>query len=383
METITRDALQELLSDRAEGPHVSIYMPAVVAGQQTQQNRIRFKNLLREAEDQLRVRGMNEHEAESFLQAANRRLDDSRFWQHQRAGLAVFITEDQCREFRLPIEFEELVVVQDRFYVKPLLPALSGDERFCVLALSQNRVRLLDCARHSVREVELKEVPRSLAAALDNDFARHDLSLHGATGVEAGERPNHKGQVASGYESDSKAEIHQFFKRLNPGLKEYLRGRPPLVIAGVDYLVAIYQQETDYEPIAGTLAGNFDEERPEALQAKAWEIVEPYFAQARRDALARYAELSGTGRAANKLEEITMAAIDGRVDTLFVARDAQRWGKFDAATRQVQVHERPELADEELLDLTAATTFLKDGQVFVLPPEQIPGGQPQAAILRY
>jgi hypothetical protein len=42
------------------------------------------------------------------------------------------------------------VVVTDRFHIKPLLPLLSGDGRFYVLALSQSEVRLLQGTRYSV-----------------------------------------------------------------------------------------------------------------------------------------------------------------------------------------------------------------------------------------
>lgn len=383
MDTITRNTLQDLLTDEPEGLHVSIYMPAIVAGQQTQQNPIRFKNLVREAESKLRERGMNEHEAEVFLRAAIRLLDDIDFWQHQNTGLAVFVAEDQCYEFRLPIAFQALMVVLGRFYIKPLLPALAAGERFRILALSQNRVRLLECDHHRAREVELENVPRSLADALGHELTSEHLDSHSGHrgGTGAAKCPIYNAQGAG--EDDVKPEIRQFFKQLNCALKDYLRPEQPLVLAGVEYLLSIYEQETDFKPIARTITGNFDVEQPETLRARAWEIVEPYFTQARRDAFARYDELSGTGRAANGLGEITLAAIDGRIDTLFVARDTQRWGRLDAQSRKVRVHEQAELADEELLDLTAANTLLKDGQVFVLPAEQIPGGQPQAAILRY
>ncbi|RPJ11944.1 MAG: hypothetical protein EHM37_10145 [Deltaproteobacteria bacterium] len=40
--------------------------------------------------------------------------------------------------------FKELAVVSHRFHVKPLLPVLTSDGTFYILALSQNQLRLLE-----------------------------------------------------------------------------------------------------------------------------------------------------------------------------------------------------------------------------------------------
>lgn len=326
---------------------------------------------------------MNEHEAEVFLQPAARLIDDTVFWQHQDAGLAVLVAEDVFHDCRLPIQFQELAVVQERFYIRPLLPALTEGENFYVLALSQNRVRLFECGRHSAREVDLKGVPRSLADALGHELTHHDMSFHGATGAGGGGRPSHKGQVASAPDDDVKTEIRQFFKLLNPSLKPYLRGGYPLVLAGVEYLLAIYRDESEYSPIVGGISGDFDEERTQTLHDQAWAIVEPYFARTREDALSRYGELSDTRRAVNGIGEIVIAASEGRIDTLFIARDTQCWGSFDAAARDVRVREEPQVGDEDLFDLAAAHTLLQSGQVFVLSPDEMADGRSQTAILRY
>ncbi|MDO8786314.1 MAG: hypothetical protein Q7J12_08865, partial [Syntrophales bacterium] len=75
----------------------------------------------------------------------------------------------------------------DRFHIKPLLPILRGDERFYLLALSQNEVRLLEGSRHSVREVDLKTLPKSLAAPLQYDVPERKIRFYsshvGASGA--------------------------------------------------------------------------------------------------------------------------------------------------------------------------------------------------------
>jgi hypothetical protein len=81
--------------------------------------------------------------------------------------------------------------------------------------------------------------------------------------------------------------------------------------------------------------------------------------------------------------EVVAAAWQGRVQFLFVAVDAQCWGRLDRETGHVAVHETPDPGDEELLDLTAVGTFLRGGTVYAGPAAGVPGGGPLAAILRY
>jgi hypothetical protein len=68
-------------------------MPTVRAGD-TQQNPIRFKNLLREAEKRLMEQGhlrQNRNgDAGDFLDPLRALTDDRDFWEHQQEGLALF-----------------------------------------------------------------------------------------------------------------------------------------------------------------------------------------------------------------------------------------------------------------------------------------------------
>ena len=59
----------------------------------------------------------------------------------------------------------------DRFNVKPLLRLPASAERFYILALSQNRVRLLEGANAKISEIDLdiEDIPRSLADAMKYD----------------------------------------------------------------------------------------------------------------------------------------------------------------------------------------------------------------------
>jgi hypothetical protein len=80
---------------------------------------------------------------------------------------------------------------------------------------------------------------------------------------------------------------------------------------------------------------------------------------------------------------VVAASRDGRVATLFVAADGQRWGTYDESRRRVELHERPTNGAEDLLDRAALETLLHGGTVFSLAPEEMPGEAEIAAVLRY
>lgn len=394
-ERVTREEIAELSAHRG-GPHVSIFLPTVRAGQETQQNPIRLKNLLRDAAKRLHERGVDKADAEELLAPARALVDDYDFWQHQRDGLAVFVAPGFLRTYKLPMRFSELAAVEDRFHLKSLFPLFADDGRFYVLALSQNDVRLFEGSRYEVRQVPLQDVPKSLADALGQDLTEVHLQFH--TGTRANPRgsqprgqqqgatraPIYHGQGAG--EEDAKDEIRKFFSQLDNGLRELLdgNGQTPLVLAGVEYLLPIYRDQTSYpNTLPDGVHGNPDALTPAELHSRAWEVVEERFRATRRDAAERYGDLSGTGRASADLDEVLLAALDGRVDTLFVGRGVRQWGRFDPAGRSIERHEEQNGGSEDLLDRAAVLTFVNSGRVFAVDPAEVPGGGPVAAIFRY
>ena len=382
-----RDGIRELLQP-CDGPCVSLFLPTFRAGAETQQNPIRFKNLLREAESQLAERGRRAAEAEEILGAARALLDDWSFWQHQSDGLALFAAHGFLRSHQLPRALPELVVVDDRFYLKPLFPLLTGDGRFYVLGLSMKHVRLLEGDREGLREIALgDEVPKSLTEALGADVTQEMIQFAITTPSAQGRQGAPRYHGHGGGEDDVKPEIEKFFNLVDRALrKHYLDREAPLVLAGVDYLLPLYREASEHPDVLEEgIPGNPDRLRPDELHPLAWEIAGPRFQEDRRRAAERYAELAGTGRGSSQLGEVLAAAHDGRVDTLWTARGARLWGHFDPGSRSVALAEEGHRnGHEDLLDLAAVQTFLNGGTVFAVEPEAVPAaGEPLAAIFRY
>lgn len=386
MSLLNREDLQSL-HEAAEPPCVSIFLPTHRAGAETRQNPIRFKNLLKSAEEQLREQGFGDR-ADSLLEPARSLLEDFDFWQHQSDGLAVFLTPSSRELFRIPRSFEELAVVGDRFHFGPLLPLLTGDGRFHILALSQKRVRLLEATREKVREMDLHDIPESLQDVVGYDWEERSLQFHTGTSSQTGgpgarRRAMFHGQSAA--EDDVKEEIAKFLHVVDTGVRKLLPDHgEPLVLAGVEYLRAIYRQGSHYPKLMEEgIDGNPDAVSPEELQERAWPIVEPRFRRDQEAAADTYHQLSGSERASDDLEEVVTAGHDGRVATLFVDVGQHRWGTWDPEARTLTMADSPNNGDEDLLDRAALDTLFHGGDVFAVEPGEVPGEGSIAAVFRY
>ena len=382
MQIFIKNELSTLATSR-QGPFVSIYMPTHRIPMEIQQDRLRLKNLLRQAEDALIARGLRSPDAKALLEPAEKLLLQTLFWKGQKDGLAVFLAPGFVRYYPLPVDFPELVIVGERFHLKPLLTLVGGGE-FYILALSQNQVRFFQAFPFSVSELEVEGVPRSLNEALKYDDPQKQLQFHTGTQKITGDRAAmfHGHGVGT---DDAKSNLLRFFQQVDRGLHAVLREeQAPLVVAGVEFLLPIYREANSYGNLLGEgVLGNPEGLSPEELHQRALKVVSPYVQQNREEAQAKYWQLAGTGKASHDLREIAPAAYHGRIESLFVAFGVQEWGTFNPKTASVHLIPQTEPDAEDLLDFAALHTLLQGGRVFSMEAEEVPDGPPVAAVFRY
>jgi hypothetical protein len=335
-----------------------------------------------EAEASLTKAGWRAAEVKELLEPGRGLLDDIEFWKIQSDGLAAFFALQFQRLFRLPLSFQDRVVVANRFSITPLLPLLNGNGRFFVLALSQRAVRLLQGTRYSVSDVDLKGVPRSFAEALLTHEAMQPFSFFGR---RAGAGAGSWGGIFHGHGvgiDDPKEEVLHYFQKIDRGLHPLLKEeKAPQILAAVDYLQPIYRQANTYRRLLERgIEGNPERLSSRELHDRAWPLVQPLFEAVQQRAAAQYQQLAGTEHASANLDAVVATAYEGRVETLFVALGRQVWGVFDPATRRVEQHQEPLFGDGDLLDLAAAYTLARGRTVYAVEPEQVPGKTAVAAI---
>jgi len=354
------------LMERQRGTCVSLYMPTLRRGSETQQNQIRYKNLLRKSEETLITQGMKAAEAKDFLSSATKLIHDMPFWQNQSEGFAAFVSDNFFRHYRLPRHCEELVMVSDRFHLKPLIPFFGEDITFYVLAISQNTIRLIQCTRHMAEDVTPVGLPNNMVDALNLDSVEKRLQLH--TGAE-----------------DTKANILQYFKLVDKALRKLLQNsRAFLIFAGVDYLFPLFREVNTYPFLMDmSIAGNPDEVTDDDLRKWALPIIDDYVSEKTEEAFGLFRRNAGTGLSSCDVTVIVRAALDGRVSSLFVPSGYHQWGSFDAETGDISVHNDMIPGSEDLLDRAAINTLTTGGTVYIVDIDDLPEETKMAANFRY
>ena len=378
----SQNDLDFLVNSRSENC-LSLFMPTAKAGPEVRQNPIRLKNLFAEAEALLSQRGTTSHLSGRMLNPLQALLPDTIYWANQSSGFAALCSPDFSRTYRLPMECRDFVGLADHFHLLPLIRFLRQDRKFYLLALSQNRARLLRCSMQEAEEIEPPDMPRSLEEALKYDDPHTQLQFHTGAPGTGGRRPALFHGQGVGID-ETKDNVLRYSYLVNKGLESVLKNKKdPLILATVDYLFPIYRTANTYPfLIEDFVEGNPDNLSDQDLQKLAWPIVEKLRMDEEQRAISAFEEKAGTGFTSSNLKEVIPSAFQGRVDSLFIAAEAEQWGFVDEVSDGVILHEDRKAESCDLLNFAAVQTLRNGGSVYVLPQERVPDGL-IAALYRY
>jgi hypothetical protein len=222
-------------------------------------------------------------------------------------------------------------------------------------------------------------VPQSLEAWMNSRQPDHVLASRSAAGPSVGKM---KG-VLSGTSADREREgeyLAHFFQEVDRGVIAHLRSHSPLVLAGVDYELAIYRRINSYRPtLENAVSGSPDGIPDRTLHARAMKIVGSTFSEPLQNAITEIREHAGTPHSSTDPRTIVQAAFQGRVSDLLIAANAGFWGAWNHHTQEVETHNRV----EELLNAAALETVASGGHAFVLNESDMPVKAAAGAFFRY
>lgn len=365
-------------------PCVSIFQPRLGRGRADRQDRVRFDNLARVARAELVGRGLGEREADALLAPVLRLAEEPELWTGGPGGVAFYAGAGFARPVETDFALPERVEVGDRFVLRPLLPLAERAAPFYVLALSLNQVRLLAAGARGSERLRPAALPASFDAEMGYAQYESAVSAHSSSPAALGRRS----AIFHGHGDDDeehlKEDIRHFVQRVAAVLEAELRDpEAPLVLAAVESLHAHFGAASRrLRLVAPGLVGNPETLADAELAERARALVGAARRRARREELARWLELRGTGRVAEGLGAILPAADQARIQALLVPLEGEVWGRYDAARARVVAHARRQPGDVELLERAVCATLARGGEVHALPAAELPRGS-AVALLRW
>ena len=387
---ITQSDLTELFKLQGQR-FLSLYMPMARSFPDQEQNRVRYKNLLRQLHEQMKAQADAD---QTLLEPFNALLHDDDLWNSPRDGLAVIGGDGVFKVFSLHQAVEECVRIDQQPYLKPLLQVSQSAGSYQVLCVTRDAVRLFQGDQHVLDEVDLHaDVPRNLEQALGTElteknqtgnpqgFSRASDRTSGAARHEAG---------GGGKQDEIDIDRERYFRAIDKAIVEHhTRSRLPLILAALPRNQAAYRAVSHHphlleEGIAHD-PGLLD---AAALRQHAGEIITRRHNAWLDGILERYGAAQGTGLVSNDIAEIGEAVFAGRVSVLMVESGRHLPGTVDEQSGAVQLQEiaeedAPNATDADVLDHLIPQAARNGAEVVVLPPGLLPGDSGAAAVFRF
>jgi hypothetical protein len=294
--------------------------------------------------------------------------EDEDFWAEQSHSLALFASADGMRTFRLPNRLTSEVEVADRFYVKPLLRAITFPQAAFVLALAAGSVRLVEIARDGPAfTVAVPGLPSDAASAA------------GKASI-ADRSPSRKLQGSEG----QKVRLRQYARKIDQALRGVLTGLElPLILAAARPLDDIYRSVNTYPHLTDVgIQGNPENRSDEELAAAARTVLDQVYERELSAIRDRFAAGFSRGLASADVATVARAATQAAVDTLLVDIDGKVPGEVDEESGAVTFRDH-DSASYGVVDEIARRVMLTGGDVLAVRKDDLPEGAPVAAIFRH
>jgi len=384
MELLTKELVQELLA-ADQVPCISVYMPTHRQHPENLQDKILYKNLVRQLKESL-LQKYSAGEAQEYLESLETLADDNDTWSHTFDGLAVFSAPGLFKVVGVHKSFEELALVADSFHTKPLRQYLQSLDHFHVLGLTLRDIRLFEGTRHSLTEVDLRaDTPKTITEALGDELTdKHTtVATYGGSGGESS--PMHHGHGSRKDEIENDTE--RFFRVVaNTIYEQYSKPSGwPLILAALTEHQSLFQK-VNKNPLLLTngIAINPSSVSPDKLADMAWKVMEPEYNLKLESLVAGFEQARANGKGSDDYKEVAVAAVEGRVDTLIVEADRIIPVRItNLVTGNTQKKEMINPKVDDLLDDMGELVMKMGGQVTVLPTGKMPSETGLAAIFRY
>ena len=378
--------LQPLLGDHP-APCLSLYQPTFRQFPDSQQNRVRYKNLVRElkAAVEQKHRGID---VGALLEPLEQLADDHDFWAHPQDGIAVLRAENFWHVEKVQRRVPELVVVNDHLFVKPLVRVFQSEDTYQILALDRQEIRMYQGNRYVLDEIVMApSVPRTIEEALGPAVSIQGVQNKGDYGSAPARPGAPTGAMFHGHGGkmdEPRLDMERFFRVVDRAVTD-AHSKPstlPLILAALPEYHSHFR-DVSHNPylLDEGIQANGLAMQPDELRMQAWKLMEPRYHARLQQLVDAYHASRARGLATDDLTHALEFATDGRVGTLLVEADRRIPGHMEG--RMPRYADGDEPGSSDLLDDLAERVLRTGGQVLAVPKGSMPSATGLAAVFRY
>ncbi len=329
---------------------------------------IELKNLLKTAIAQMEAADTPKRSIWPISESVEALIDDDEFWVEQANSLAVFVTPERIRTFRLSNLLNNAVEVSDRFHLKPLLRSVTFPQNAYLLAISKGTVRLIEVSADvPPAEVKVAGLPRGAADA-------------------SGRRSHQekRGDMLSGEAASENAILTRHARTVGQALRPMLAGQERPLIVAAEPMATIFRTVCSYPYLAAKgIPGAADRTTDGDLAASARAILDENYANEIGELRRLYTAREPHGRATQDVAQAARAETFGAIDTLIVDMDADVPGSVAEEDGAVTFAASADAVNYSVADEIARRALMSGARVVSARRADIPGAGDLAAILRY
>lgn len=287
------------LSGERNTPCVTISLDTHRTHPDNKQDEIRFKNLLKEAEERV-IEEFGKRPASALLEKLETLTSEIDF-NHNLDSLHVFLSNDTQEIIKSPLKTSnEGVHISDSFAIRSLIKTLNRTETYLIMLLSQSGVHLYEAINDGiVSEIRNTDFP----------FSENE---HYNTFPDKRSDSKHLDDL-----------VREFLNKIDKALvKTYHETHLNCVVICTEDNYSRLQQVADNPEIyLGYANIDYNNTSTHQIAGQAWEIIQKHQKQRRTEAISEMKEAVSQGNVLTDLQEIYQAAIDGRGDLLIVHQD--------------------------------------------------------------
>ncbi|AHG22455.1 hypothetical protein Z042_24725 [Chania multitudinisentens RB-25] len=351
------------LADVRSDVCISIYLETSPLRQKLEASKIQLGNFIKQALQGVMEKGLDKRRLALLEEELHSVLEDDDFWDLHARSLAILATPDSIVTYRLANELPNQLEVGERFYLKPLLRALTFPHSAYILALSENQTRLIEF---------FADVP-AVEVAVPN-MPTHKLDAMG----DAALNDHHYGAV------HHKVRLAQYTRKIDHALRPIFASHDyPLILASTEPLASIYRSTNTLPNLTNeTFFSNAEHLGISELVTQVRPLLENYY-QAQLKALqSRFEARAGERRVTQILSDAARAATFGAIELLLINIDSSVNGTINDEGL-ITFNGSSDDASYGVIDEIAKRALATGARVLAVRSEDLPPGADLNAILRY